>query len=190
MPRKGRNRRERMMEQSAPFELVAKLEVAERQLRVAIRLFFERRDMIAVHTLAAAARGVLRDLGRRKGFMSIFEEGIINIRPEKQDEFKRLIVKPQNFFKHADKDPDGQLKFFFEVTQFHLFDATRLLVSLTGHYVPETVTMLGFFVVKYPALFNFDGMPELQKARELVQNLNPNDFDTILNAIDHLKLPA
>jgi ribosomal protein S7 len=85
------------MEQRAPFETVTKLEVAERQLRVAIRLFFERRDMIAVHTLAAAAQGVLRDLGRRKGFMSIFEEGITNIRPEKRDEFK-INCKATEFF--------------------------------------------------------------------------------------------
>ena len=43
------------MEESPPLELVTKLEAAERQLRVAIRLFFERKDMIAVHTLTAAA---------------------------------------------------------------------------------------------------------------------------------------
>jgi hypothetical protein len=39
------------MEQSAPFETVTQLEVAERQLSVAIRLFFERRDRIAIHAL-------------------------------------------------------------------------------------------------------------------------------------------
>jgi hypothetical protein len=47
--------KERVMEQSAPFETVTKIEAAERQLRVAIRMFFERKDMIAVHTLACAA---------------------------------------------------------------------------------------------------------------------------------------
>jgi hypothetical protein len=102
----------------------------------------------------------------------------------------RLIVKPRNFFKHADKDPDAQLKFFYEVTQFHLFDATRLLVSLMGRYVPETVVMLGFFIAKYPDLFNFEGMPELQKAKQLIQNINVNDFEMILYAMDKVGLPA
>ena len=50
------------MGQTTPFEMVTRLEAAERQLRVAIRMFFERKDMIAVHTLAAAALQILDDL--------------------------------------------------------------------------------------------------------------------------------
>jgi hypothetical protein len=49
------------------YEIVSKLEVADRHLRVAIRAFFERKDLIAVHTLAAAAQGVLADLARPRG---------------------------------------------------------------------------------------------------------------------------
>ena len=55
------------MSETAPFEKLTKLEVAERQLRVAIRLFFERKDAVAVHTLAAASRDLLNDLAKRKG---------------------------------------------------------------------------------------------------------------------------
>ena len=51
----------------APFEMVTKIEAAERQLAVAIRLFFERRDMIAVHNLAADAEDVFRALGQARG---------------------------------------------------------------------------------------------------------------------------
>ena len=49
------------MEESPPFEVVTKLEAAIQ--RVAIRLFLERKDLIAIHTLTAAARGILRSAG-------------------------------------------------------------------------------------------------------------------------------
>ena len=51
-----------MMKRDGRFEIVTKLQAAERQLWVAIRLFFEGRDAIAVHTLAAAAHSVPVDL--------------------------------------------------------------------------------------------------------------------------------
>lgn len=177
------------MESSAPFETVSKIDAAERQLRVAIRMFFERRDMIAVHTLAAAAQGVLRALARRKGFTSLFEEGITKIRPEKQDEVRSLFAKAQNFFKHADRDADAKLEFFPDATKFYLLDATRLLLSLTGRHLPETAALVGFFVVQYPGWFNFDDMPELQGIKELVPKLDANNFEAILFCLDRLKLP-
>jgi hypothetical protein len=55
-----------MMKQKSTSETVTVLEAAERQLRTAIRLFFERRDMIAIHTLATAAQEILRRLGKRR----------------------------------------------------------------------------------------------------------------------------
>ena len=176
------------MEQSAPFETITKLEAAERQLCVAIRLFFERRDIIAVHTLAAAAQGVLRDLGRRRGFVSIFEEGAARIIPEKRDEFVRLFRDAQNFFKHAHKDPDAKLEFYADATKFYLMDAARLLVSMTGRHNAETAALTGFFVCKYPNIFNFDDIPDLQRVKELAAKINADDFETILFCIDRLKL--
>jgi len=41
------------------IEKVSKIEAAERQLKAAIRLFFDETDMIVVHTLAAAATQVV-----------------------------------------------------------------------------------------------------------------------------------
>lgn len=55
------------MEQSVSFETVTKVEAAERQLRVAIRMFFERRDMIAVpHRRRRRARRIA-GFGSAKG---------------------------------------------------------------------------------------------------------------------------
>jgi hypothetical protein len=70
--------------QSPRFETMTKLQAAERQLRVAIRLFFERRDPIAVHTLATAAQDVLRRLAKPHGFKGIYEYIDDLVRPGKK----------------------------------------------------------------------------------------------------------
>ncbi|MCI0427903.1 MAG: hypothetical protein L0Z46_07815 [Nitrospiraceae bacterium] len=48
-------------------EAVSTLEAAERQLRVAIRPFFNRGDIITIHTLTGAAPQTLRDLAAKWG---------------------------------------------------------------------------------------------------------------------------
>src|SRR2546425_12413580 len=129
------------MLESGPFETLTKLQVAERQLRVAIRLYFERRDLVAVHTLAAAAQEVLRDLGRLHGIKSIFKDSDL-IRPERKKELANRFKEAQNFFKHTDRDPDEQLKFYYETTQFYLLDAALLYSQLTRKLFPEVPALL------------------------------------------------
>lgn len=46
---------------------ITKLVAAKRQLRAAIRLFFGREDELAVHTVAAAAYNLLRELKKTRG---------------------------------------------------------------------------------------------------------------------------
>lgn len=95
--------------------MVTKLEAAERQLRAAIRLFFERKDIIAVHTLAAAALDIFRQVGRPRGFKSLYDRAGERNRPEKRREVLNLFREAQNFFKHAGKDPRKELKFYYTV---------------------------------------------------------------------------
>ncbi len=47
--------------------LVTKLGAARRLLRAAIRLYFHQEDELAVHTVASAGYGILKDLKRRRG---------------------------------------------------------------------------------------------------------------------------
>jgi hypothetical protein len=156
---------------SSPFETVTKLQVAERQLRVAIRLFFERRDGIAVHTLGTAALGILRDLGRRRGIKSIREMDFI--RPERKQELDSLLNKAQNFFKHADKDPDSKLKFYYEATPFYLLDAVQLFGQPTGRQSPEGVELLAWSLVKFPDIVVPGSLLGQQVAKSLVLPVKP-----------------
>ena len=171
-------------------ERVTKLDAAGRQLRVAIRLFFQREDMVAVHTLAAAAQEVLRRIGRARGIKSIFlDEGYIDqvVRPEMRQEYRRLLTETQNFLKHAGRDPDGVLDFYPDATRFHLFDAAQMYCQLDPGGHREAAGFLCWYCMKYPHILN-DG-----PIKELVERWTPKvgaltDFKLILAAIDGFNL--
>jgi hypothetical protein len=62
-------------------ETIAKLDAAKRQLTVAIRLFFNHADPVAIHTLAAAAYQILYDLSKGHGMIGVVK-GNPNVRTE------------------------------------------------------------------------------------------------------------
>jgi hypothetical protein len=172
-----------MMKETPPFEMVTKLDAAEPQLRVAIRLFFERKDMIAVHTLAGAALDIFCQLGRPRGFKSLYERAE-RIRPEKRSEVLDLLRKAQNFFKHAGKDPRKELKFDYTVTPFYIFDAARLEYELTGSSSPESNVFMTWFTFKNAGVF-LDDEAAPQVEAELAKAINLDNFEALLFLIDH-----
>lgn len=61
---------------------ISKIAAAQRQLDAAIRMFFQREDELAIHTVAAAAFQILRDITKRRGrhFTSeVFKAGLLSI---------------------------------------------------------------------------------------------------------------
>ena len=87
------------------METISKLDGARRHLDEAIKLFFEDRDPLVVHTLAAAAQGTLRDVAKATGAerLSILHDHP-GIPAEHRKTWINSINAPRNFFKHADKD--------------------------------------------------------------------------------------
>lgn len=82
---------------------VTKIEVARRQLRTAIELWFADGDPISIHTLAAASHQVIHDLNKRKnGPDLLLDTRFINDKYRK--EFVADIKYAANFMKHAEKD--------------------------------------------------------------------------------------
>ena len=171
-------------ENSAPYETLTKLQAAERQLRVAIRLFFERRDLVAVHTLGAAAQEVLRDLGRPRGIKSIVKENAL-IRPGYKKKVMTTLNEAQNFFKHAGRDPDEQLKFYYEATQFFLLDAALLYFQFTRRQFPEVTGLIAWSVVKFPNIL-VEGPLKQQITGFFQSGIDPDNYELILAAIDML----
>lgn len=169
-------------------ERVTKIDVARRQLVTAIRLFFEDRDAISVHTLTAAAHEILRDLSKLTDGASIIKDNPL-VRPERRKEFVDIVNRPQNFFKHADRDPDGQMEFRSEVTQFLLIDAIFMYEALTRQRLPKGAVFATWFMTKYPNVINKDNAELVEVVNELHSKvggeLKRSDFLMLLNSIDH-----
>ena len=137
---------------------LSKLETARRQLDTAIALFFEDRDPVAIHTLAAAAHQVLHDLCLKSGL----EPTLRN--PKSLDEETRKkyflgLTTPENYFKHADRDSDKSLLFVTETTQFMMFDATSLYFNLAKSITREMQTIFFYCTKKYSWIAS---MPSLE----------------------------
>lgn len=102
-----------------------KLAVAREQLDAAIELFFASDNLIAVHTLTAAAYNVLRDLALKQGseFPFIKTGFLATLKSSEKKAALAYLNAPENFFKHADKDPNGILQFDPRLTELMLLDA-------------------------------------------------------------------
>src|SRR3989442_1153367 len=107
-------------------ERVTKLDAARRQLREAVRMFFEERDGLAAHTVTAAAHQLLHDMLAKAGQDGSFLRGGRMIRPRCRTEFKTLVSKSENFLKHADRDPEEVLEFRPSLTKYFLLDAAEM----------------------------------------------------------------
>lgn len=101
-----------------------KEEVASRQLDTAIDLMFGGGDIVSVHTLASASSTIFADLLHAKGEKAWRDE-IVECFPGNEQEVRRVLREAQNFFKHADRDPDAVLE-FDEVTN----DETIIVATL------------------------------------------------------------
>jgi hypothetical protein len=96
----------------APKLIVGKLDAARRQLHTAIREWFCGGDPVVVHTLACAAYEIIHALSLQRHPNRrdlLFDSDII--KDEYRKDWKDLLRKPANFFKHADRDGDSVIEF-------------------------------------------------------------------------------
>jgi len=80
--------------------IVSKELAARGQLETAIMLWFHYADPVSIHTLAAAAQGILQDVAGKNHKLSHMRIWVKNFPADVQ----RKLRDPQNFFKHADRD--------------------------------------------------------------------------------------
>lgn len=118
--------------------VISKLDAARRQLETAIRLYFHNGDPVSIHTLTAAAYNVIRDItGKRGAPPMLLKDKIFEVvKPEYQTEFRNLINKAENFFKHGDKDHEATLVFNPLLTEILLLDACSQYLQITGEDLP------------------------------------------------------
>ena len=174
---------------------LTKIEVVERQLREAIRLFAEGRDPVTVRTVAGAAHQVLNDLAKTIGFGSFIKDSPY-LRPEKKSEWVGMVNSAQNFFKHADRDPEAVLDFYPEFTKFLLFDAVEMYLTLKKPLFLEGFVFRAWIYVNYPQFFIDQNLQRQFEdfARQL--GTQASDFGKALETVEslvrsgHISIPS
>ena len=130
---------------------VSKFDAARRQLETAIRLYFFQGDPISIHTLASAAAQILQDLSKhRGGAPMLFREAFLQryFRPERQPEIKKTLAAAENFFKHADRDPETVLRFRVGQTELVLLEAVEAYDKLTSESAPLLAVYRIWFMIE------------------------------------------
>ena len=134
-------------------ERLTKLDVVQRQLRTAIRLFFEDGDSVSAYTLAAAAEGVLGGLLKKQGKRHPFRESDL-IKEGMEREFNSILNQPQNFFKHADRDVDAVHDFPAIALEYELFECAVLYHMVRGRFLREAWVLFVWFGIHHPDVVN------------------------------------
>jgi hypothetical protein len=109
---------------------LTKLDAACRQLDTALELWFAEREPVSIHQLAYAAYEVIHFVAKSKdpNIELLFDSLII--KDEYRREWRNLIAKEANFFKHADRDPDGVIDFAPDQAKFFIMFAIHALISM------------------------------------------------------------
>jgi len=164
---------------------ITKLDAGISQLKEAIYLFFERRDPIAVHTVAGAASNLLFNLGEHEKVDSPVR-GNPHVREDKKALWIFKINEAQSFFKHADRDPDTDFEFDSWITEILIFEGCFLVEALTGEMFPEAKFFTMWFSVKHPELLSEGSYKELIKTW-ISKGLDVNDFKSIRIALAQIR---
>lgn len=162
-------------------EELSKIDVAERLLKTAIKLFFERRDSISIHLLASSSHQILHDLSKRK--LSLVKCNPI-IREDKRKELIDIVNSDQNFFKHADRYPDAKLSYDSERIRFFLLDAVYMYHQISKCELFVEARVFNLWHVMYsPDLFLSDPIKN-EALRLLSKGIAPGDFNFFLDMIE------
>lgn len=166
-------------------QTVSKLDAAQRQLREAIILFFENRDLVAIHTLAAASLQILSDVGKACGATSLLKDTRY-IREDKKKLWFASLAEAQNFFKHADRDPSATLDFKPNTTPFYILDSVLLEAKLRKSLSPASNCFLLWFYLAYPDVLTDEPYQVFSRAT-LESGVQAEDFELFKNLIARIE---
>jgi hypothetical protein len=138
---------------------IDKVEVARRQIRETVRMFFGERDPVAIHTLIASAHQILTDIAEKRGAKCVFV--LKNVQRHNY---------PFNFLKHADRDPDAKINIgpMLRFSSDFVMDAILLLHQIANDIPIEAEVFWTWFVSKYPQ--EFANLPEGSEIRKLQEH--------------------
>ncbi len=134
--------------------VVTKLDAAREQLDTAIQLFFREEAHVSQHTLLGAAHGVLRDVAASRGIKKSFKDSPLIVESERASYLKAVHL-PQNFFKHADKDPNNRIAFRHKLMPLLALDAIVLWSALDQEPTYPMRVLLMWIQLEFPDLLSY-----------------------------------
>lgn len=155
----------------------SKLDVAKSQLEEAIKLFFEQRDPVSVHTLLSASHQIMRDIAKANGIQyHCIIEKLINQANQNLKQSYSAVFKPRNFFKHADKDSNVELLFDGLENELWLVDACVLYGQVIKKESNSVMSYWSWYILKNPDIQSAVHVPDLVRLSELL-NIDVNDYE-------------
>lgn len=148
---------------------VSKLEAAQRQLDVAIRMLFADADPIAVHTLVGAASIIFTDMVEKLVPDKSWDKMAQNANDLTPVEYFNIMRKAQNFFKHARDDHDTTLDFDLNDTESLAFWAVMNAGELAPLSIEAQVFQLWYIASHSPV--SDDNESPLREAIQLFGDL-------------------
>lgn len=170
---------------------ITKLAAAKEQLVTAIDLYFKDSGPVSIHTLIRASHTILDNIcANKKLERGIVQQGVTWIKPGLEKKYWVKINEAQNFFKHADKDPnpDSKVNFNPELSTYYILDAISLYRRIAGDQdIPcEMISFQLWFRINNPDLWNgqtteFDGVFNLTK-EILKDTAKAEAYDLLISA--------
>lgn len=161
--------------------VLTKIDVGRRQLNTAVRMFFFEEDVVSLHTVAAAAHGVLRDVARYKGINKSLKDSPL-ISESERSKYIAAVNYPQNFFKHATKDANGKMVFRYQGNILFLLDAIVLYTLLDEELTREMKIFLMWFQLRFPDVLCYQPAEEYC-AQIRSSTPNPVAFKTLAKVL-------
>jgi hypothetical protein len=149
---------------------IRKLDAAGFQLEAAVQLYFADSNPVPVHTLASAAYAILRDINEKRGGGLMVKDLPKYVGPDRAADLRRRLKKSENFFKHADADPDGEIDFNPIETPLPLFEAILKYRELTNRMSPQLAAFAIWFL-----LDNKDVLPKDSVFGAMVEKIVATD---------------
>jgi hypothetical protein len=165
------------MNASLPLPVtITKLEAARRQLRVAISLWFQGGDEVAVHTLACAAHQIIHDINQKRGGRDLLFDSLV-FRDEYRKEANQWLRADMNFFKHADKDPEGTIEFSPKKTDLFLMMSLMGLEGFGLRHDSTCGAYIVWFTIHHPEFLTDKGRERVTiDQRQQFAGIHPREF--------------
>lgn len=159
---------------------VSKLDAVKRQLETAVHLYFLSRDPISIHTRTAAAYGILKALNKHRSGKNMLMDEIVSAytKPGFEKEVYRKLHEAENFFKHADRDPESTLEFCPDATEMVLWQGCVKYSELSGEQTPTLQAMNGWVQINHSNWFKFEEWRKqyFSEAAQLTQSIGKEVF--------------